>query len=194
MLNNAELAWSRHSEIVVERLILPQVAGAQEEFESLLATLDNDTVVEYVAKGQSFTNDDFRITCLHPTANYRADSNDYSACYLLELDGVRVLMTGDVEGDGEVALTEELKVRGIDRVDILKVAHHGSRYSTTEEFLDAVDIKLAVISSGRNNIYGHPHNETLERLSHEKCTIATTSQVGAIIVEVEGMKVYAWKR
>ena len=138
--------------------------------------------MEYVSKGD--VNRQFGISCLHPVQGYAGDTNTYSACYLLELEGVRILLTGDVEGEGEVVLTKELKRRGINQIDILKVAHHGSRYSTTKEFLEVAEIKTAVISCGQNSIYGHPHGDTLERLQAEGCKIHITSEEGAVIFEL----------
>lgn len=182
-------------EIVVERLILPQVADAKEEFEKLLLAAGEDTAVEFVAKGAVMANAEYRLTCLHPPTNYEAESNTYSACYLLELEDACMLFTGDVEDAGEIALTQELVQRRIDNIDILKVAHHGSRYSTAQEFLNAVDIKLAVVSCSRSNSYGHPHKETIARLKEDGSVILTTPECGAVIVEVkEGIRVnIKWK-
>ena len=86
--------------------------------------------------------------------------------------------------EGEEALVEVLKRREIGNVDILKVAHHGSRNSTSEELLRQVNPGLAIISCGRDNRYGHPHEETLNRLADEGCIVLTTPACGAITVKV----------
>lgn len=67
---------------------------------------------------------------------------------------------------------------------MLKVGHHGSRYSTSGEFLRAVDPDLAIISAGENNRYGHPHGETLERLDACGADVMSTIDHGAICVEI----------
>ena len=67
--------------------------------------------------------------------------------------------------------------------DLLKVAHHGSRYSSSAEFLERISPRIAVISAGVNNIYGHPHAETLERFADTGAIVYVTSQCGEIIVE-----------
>lgn len=171
-------------EVAVERLVLPQVANVKEEFAALLTTVAKDTMVEYVVRDEVFCTKDLQITCLHPAKNYASDTNEYSACYLLEIGEICVLFTGDVEGMGEEDLIQTLKESGVSQIDVLKVAHHGSRYSTTEEFLNVVDVEMAVISCGKDNIYGHPHIETLNRLSSTGSVILTTPQYGAITIKV----------
>ena len=101
---------------------------------------------------------------------------------------INILLTGDVEGEGERQLMQELQEqRGqrAFRVDILKVAHHGSGYSTGTEFLAAASPATAIISCGRNNSYGHPHAETLPRLEDARVPWYGTMDYGALIVTVD---------
>ena len=97
----------------------------------------------------------------------------------------RILLTGDVEGEGERQLTQELQTLQEFKVDILKVAHHGSGYSTGTEFLDAASPTAAIISCGRNNSYGHPHAETLQRLEDARVPWYGTMDYGALSVTVD---------
>ena len=71
-----------------------------------------------------------------------------------------------------------------EQITLLKVAHHGSKNSTEETFLEMVDPKIALISAGRENSYGHPHRETLERLADRECRIYQTPVSGAVTVRV----------
>lgn len=116
---------------------------------------------------------------------------------------INILLTGDVEGEGERQLMQELQAlqqpqslqesqrlqeqRGQRefRVDILKVAHHGSGYSTGTEFLATASPAIAIISCGRNNSYGHPHAETLQRLEDARVPWYGTREYGALIVTVD---------
>ena len=101
---------------------------------------------------------------------------------------INILLTGDVEGEGERQLMQELQEqRGqrAFRVDILKVAHHGSGYSTGTEFLAAASPATAIISCGRNNSYGHPHAETLQRLEDARVPWYGTMDYGALTVTVD---------
>ncbi len=138
--------------------------------------------VEYLSQGKGWAQGDFRLTCLWPHSDYGGGGNAGSACYLLEEKDFRVLLTGDVEGEGERQLTAYLRTMSLSGLDVLKVAHHGSRYSTLDAFLQAVTPRLALISAGRDNSYGHPHEETLRRLENRGCRFLQTADGGAIIV------------
>lgn len=101
---------------------------------------------------------------------------------------INILLTGDVEGEGERQLTQELQEQRGQRefrVDILKVAHHGSGYSTGTEFLATASPATAIISCGRNNSYGHPHAETLQRLEDAQVPWYGTMDYGALTVTVD---------
>ncbi len=180
--------------VTIEKLVVPRVANVQDEFKELIAAAkDAGVMIEYVARGAVLEEKELQLTCLHPTQYYKSDSNEYSACYLLEENGFQMLLTGDVEAGGEVDLITELDRRGIDYVDVLKVAHHGSRYSTSQEFLKVLDANLAIISCGRKNMYGHPHAETLKRLEGDEIMILSTAESGQITIEINEMgKIKGW--
>ena len=102
----------------------------------------------------------------------------------MQIQDINFLLTGDVEDGGERMLMTELSERNVGQIHVLKVAHHGSKYSTSDEFLRLTDPQLAVISCGSRNFYGHPHEELLERLENEGCMIMTTPKSGAITVKI----------
>lgn len=134
----------------------------------------------------------FRIVCLGPDAGQKPEpGNEASMVLAMEYQKRRFLFTGDVEGTGEEALTEKLKehYRNI-QWDFLKAAHHGSKNSTKETFLEAVHPKYTLISSGRNNRYGHPHKETIKRLEKYGSRLYGTAGSGAVTIRVNGRK--AW--
>ena len=93
-----------------------------------------------------------------------------------------MLLTGDVEGEGEEALEQRLKKT----YDVLKTAHHGSRNSTSESFLQKASPSAALISAGRDNRYGHPHQETVDRLRREGCSVYQTAQSGSVMIVTDG--------
>ncbi len=176
--------------IRLDTLYLPQIAQPLPETLEELAALarEADCRVAYLSQGMGWQQGDFRLTCLWPTAGYAGESNAGSACYLLQEGELRILLTGDVEGDGEEALTRYLQSLPTPSVDILKVAHHGSRYSTSDTFLQTVNPQLALISAGRDNSYGHPHAELLARLKAAGCRTLQTPESGAITVRVRSRK------
>ena len=83
---------------------------------------------------------------------------------------------------GDLGIAQEVNLMDNNiKADVLKVAHHGSVYSTSKEFVDAVDCDIAVIPAGKNNIYGHPTEEVLERLRAFGCTVYRTDQNSTIV-------------
>ncbi len=94
-----------------------------------------------------------------------------------EFYGKKFLFTGDLEEEGEVRLQEEYPHL---EVDVLKVGHHGSKTSSKEAFLEAINPKLALISAGKNNRYKHPNQETLQQFAARGIKIYRTDQQGAI--------------
>ena len=133
-----------------------------------------------------------RIVCLGPDAGQKPEpGNEASMVLALEYQKRHFLFTGDVEGAGEEALTQELKeyYQNV-QWDFLKAAHHGSKNSTKETFLESVHPKYTLISSGRNNRYGHPHKETLKRLEKYGSRLYGTAGSGAVTIRVNGRK--AW--
>lgn len=136
---------------------------------------------------------DIHIKVLWPRRNNAAsdDENYYSRIYMIDYKGVKTLITGDITEEGERALIEEYHGSDELKCDVLKVAHHGSRFSSCKEFLDATGAKVAVISAGKNNSYGHPSEDVLERLKAADIIVYRTDIDGAvgIIMEEGGFKV-----
>ncbi|MBO4808564.1 MAG: DNA internalization-related competence protein ComEC/Rec2 [Lachnospiraceae bacterium] len=119
-----------------------------------------------ISYGYRIRDGDTLITCIYPRNDTCVmDANDGSEAFILEHGSLSFLFTGDLGEEGEKQLMKVLNVSGkFKGVTYLKVAHHGSVYSSCEEFLDYVRPKAAVISVGKNN-YGHPGKTVLKRLS-----------------------------
>ena len=93
-----------------------------------------------------------------------------------------MLLTGDLGAEGERRLAQNHEKD----YDVLKVAHHGSDFSSDEEFLSAVKPEVALISAGKENRYGHPGKETIARLKNAGCRIYCTKETGAVILKTDG--------
>ena len=115
--------------------------------------------------------------------------NDNSAVLLLEYAKRRVLLLGDVEVEGEMNLLTSLST-----VDVVKVAHHGSRTSSTSALVDVVSPGIAVISCGFANPFGFPHAEVLARWQQVGSRVLRTDQDGAITVEITAEGQLGWQR
>nr|WP_294658581.1 DNA internalization-related competence protein ComEC/Rec2 [uncultured Blautia sp.] len=113
------------------------------------------------------------------------DVNEEGVVLELEYGKFRGLFTGDIGAETEKKLLPEL-----DDVDFLKVGHHGSRYSTCQEFLDGIKPELAVISCSETNTYGHPSPETTERLEQNGIQTEYTMKNGAITVISDGKSMW----
>ncbi|MDE6622756.1 MAG: hypothetical protein K2K74_20135, partial [Lachnospiraceae bacterium] len=95
----------------------------------------------------------------------------------------------DVEADGERAVAERFYgTSDFAGIDIYKAAHHGSRYSNTEELIAMIEPKIAVISCGEDNRYGHPHAETIEKLEQAGSDIQITKDTGTITIKIKNGK------
>ncbi len=139
-----------------------------------------DTRADYVAVFSNQIRDSERKQILIESAK-RSDLNDRSVVLLLLEAHTSVLLTGDAGFQTETAL---LKTGGLPQIDVLKVGHHGSKYATSQVFLAAIRPKLAVISVGAKNTYGHPAPETLERLSKIGSKVERTDQQGEIVLDL----------
>lgn len=189
--------------VEIGTLVLP----VQKVWDEALAGLaekakDYGVRVAVMESGQSIREGNMEITCIQP-GNQRTEAengesegwdteggcesgNAASMVLAVKFGEFDMLLTGDVEGRGEEQLTEQLEeqCRGC-TWEVLKVAHHGSKNSSSEEILRQVRPAYAFISAGRENRYGHPHQETIERLADVGSKIYSTQGNGALIVEVE---------
>jgi competence protein ComEC len=95
------------------------------------------------------------------------------------------LLTGDLEAPMERRLLQEGVLK---HADVLKVGHHGSRTSTSQDFLDAVSPLVAVISAGPDNSFGHPHRDVLARLERQRAAILRTDRNGLVTIRSDGHK------
>jgi competence protein ComEC len=134
-------------------------------------------------RGETFVLDGVRFTVLHPDPHWHGwgeDVNEDSLVLLVEYGSFQVLFAGDAGFPAELEMRSRAR-----HVDLLKVGHHGSRGSTSEEWLDSLRPKAAIISVGQNK-YGHPSPPTLLRLSRHKVEVWRTDKDGAVTVTTDG--------
>lgn len=113
------------------------------------------------------------------------DANDDSLVLKISDQEIDYLLMGDLPSEQEeVLLKQNINLNS----EILKVGHHGSKHSSSEDFLKVVQPELCVIEVGTDNSYGHPHQEALDRLQKNNCLIKETKDLGTIIVFSDGQK------
>ena len=144
-----------------------------------------DIPVHYMKVGDKLINKEFEMECVYPTIDAaRILGNDANARSMVirlvdSRRGFSALFVGDMNEQAERLMVNEKRVQ---QSDLLKVGHHGSKYSSSADFLNVVRPKTAIISYGRNT-YGHPHKETLDRLADIDAIVHKTMEEGQITVK-----------
>lgn len=177
-----EIIMEEH--INIQNLLLPGVYDKESDsYNTLIATAKNKGIATaFIMSGDYIYEDNLTITCLHPQRGYQGTSgNSYSTVLSVAYGDFRMLLTGDVEEDGE-------KLLKLEDYDVLQVAHHGSKNTTSKEFLGSVKPEYSIISCGKDNRYGHPHEELLDRLKQVGSHYYITYESGAITIETDGKK------
>ena len=111
------------------------------------------------------------------------NENDNSNVIYTELNGYKFIFMGDAGVEKENDILDKYNISDI---DVLKVGHHGSKTSSSEEFINEINPKYSLISVGKNNRYGHPNKEVLENLKYSK--IYRTDQDGSIMFKIKNNK------
>ena len=179
----------------IARALRPEIvydAGfvlGQTGYRELLATFQTRGIAwQRVRPGTSHTIDGIAFDFLAPDSAWAAardDPNDASTVVRLRVGVHRFLFMGDAESGEEQWLLERLGPDAL-QATVLKVGHHGSRTSTSEAFLEAVRPRLALVSVGANNSYGHPNPEVMQRLAAQGATVLRTDQLGTVILRTDG--------
>ena len=178
-----ELIGEQKTALRIRHLFLPVwMKGSEKENPFILAAQKAGIMVEYLKKGDEIRAGELTVSVLHPGAgeDYTGEENAGSVVLQLSCGACRALLTGDLEGSGE----EEV-LGAAERCQILKVAHHGSRNSTSEAFLNRIQPQISLISCAWPGRYGHPHRELLERLRACKSHIYGTPVDGAVTVQLK---------
>lgn len=167
----------------IKTILLAECFEQDESAEELIALAGKAGIpVRFGKAGDRMTSGETVFRILSPKMGDRYQkSNEGSLVAEVSYLGFQTLLCGDVEGRAEKLLTDTEKLHP---VDVLKAAHHGSEYSTSEAFLEKVKPKVTVISCGKNNRYGHPHQALLDRLYMANSRIIRTDEQGAVDITV----------
>ena len=202
-------------QVGIQNLILSETSLIDETYTQIGELAKRKGIMlHYFGKGDTIKEGELTITCLHPYIEYKTDStNDTSIVLDFNYGSFDALLLGDLESGGESELiklakeeltsgdnissnqtpekeTNDQLAVGQKRYDIIKIAHHGSKYSTSDEFLRYYGARIAWISSGFGNRYGHPHKELLDRLKENQIPYKWTGNEGAITIKTDGMRMW----
>ena len=167
----------------VDEIMLPDAYTTTKTFEDVLDAISNKNKEITIPKiGDTFNSGNAKFTVIYTDSNTK-DLNNSSIVLKLVYGQNSFLLTGDATSVSEKKiLNQDIKA------DVFKIGHHGSSYSTSEEFLTKVSPSYAIISVGANNNYNHPAPSTIKRLNNHGITIYKTSELGTILVTSDGTK------
>lgn len=180
----------------VKKAILPDYRGVEQDFCRLIDLCrQKGTELIFLSEGDTINLDnetDFEV--IHPNSGiaYYSNLNNTSLCGMLKHKQFQILFTGDMEKEAENII---LRINPEIDCDILKVAHHGGKNGSSEQFLNVSRPETAVISVGKNN-YGHPSKDVLIRLNAAGAKVYSTLECGAVVVKSDGIsyKIRTWLR
>jgi len=165
----------------------PGYAGGSGPYRASLLEAQRDGIAwRRVHPGDSLEVDETTLTFLAPDsawAESQRDPNLASAVVRIRVGRVSMLMTGDAEAPEEDWLRSHAASLA---ADVLKVAHHGSKTSSSAAFLDAVQPRIALISVGAGNMYGHPSASVVDALTRRGATVLRTDRSGSVVVRTDG--------
>lgn len=170
----------------IGEIIMPKVSHTTKTYKDVLTAIRNKNLAVTAAKaGQTYSLGSANIQVLSPVKDKYENLNQYSAVIRLTYKNTSFLFTGDMEKTNE----DELLASSANvKADVLKVAHHGSRTSSTSAFLSAVSPQYAIICVGKDNSYKHPHANVLSRLQN-MMTVYRTDMHGTITVTSDGQNI-----
>ena len=176
----------------VKNVIMPDDVTDTAVFEKLIAAMEKKEINPILIgedkdcekSGYTFYLGSVLNTVLAPTETF-SDPNEMSVVLKCQYGETSFLLTGDAEKESEEAMLKKWS-RSMLECDVLKVGHHGSDTSTSKEFLDAVSPSIAVISCGKDNKFGHPKKETLDKLEAAGVKILRTDLEGHIVIKTDG--------
>ncbi|USN53249.1 MAG: MBL fold metallo-hydrolase [Candidatus Nomurabacteria bacterium] len=162
---------------------------AYQEFLQLL--VDQGVTILYAQPGQRYSLPGAELTVLAPKGDWRGkepdDQNRYSVVTRLDVGAKSFILTGDADFDEEKEMLES----GLPlHADVLKLGHHGSKTSSSDAWLDAVEPSIVIVSAGLDNQFGHPSPETLERVEQRGAQILSTIEEGDVCIEVRGEELW----
>ena len=172
--------------VPVDLIISPVLSWDSKAFNSMLKYAEKQgTPIITATDGESWYIGSAKVTVVvcWPEA---PNTNDKSVVMRVDYGETSFVFTGDAE-----MMTEYIAVESATplKADVLKVSHHGSKYCSTLEFLTSVFPEYAVISCGRGNSYGHPHQEVLDRLNFIRAKLFRTDLDGTIICTSDGTNI-----
>lgn len=177
--------------VSVENLVLPRILSPDDEYISLEAAAgDKGCKIYYISCGDELSVDGVTFHCLNPGKILTTDKNQNSIVLWMQYDRFDMLLTADIDNTIEEKVVKDqffcAQLKRNNRIEVLKVAHHGSATSSSADFINKVGAPVSVISVGKKNRYGHPSMDVVDRLRASGSSIYMTKDDGAITIRTDG--------
>ncbi|MDP4171047.1 MAG: ComEC/Rec2 family competence protein, partial [Bacillota bacterium] len=177
-MDHAGGSFAVMKELKVRQILIPSVASPNSTLLKIVAEAQNLGIpVVRAEDGESWSSDRASFKIVSPKKDFVGTSNSGCIVMLAQIGGLNWLFTGDLDIEGEKRIMRSYPRL---KVDILKVGHHGSKFSTSPEFLDQYHPKVALISVGENNHFGHPNQKVVKSLLQRNIAVYRTDKQGAI--------------
>jgi len=169
-----------NSDIQIEKVLMPKMQTNTKTFEDVLDAIQNKGLkITAPKKGDTYTLGDASLEVMTDSIENKKNLNLSSITLLMKYGNNSFLFMGDAEKENE-------QTRQWPNVDVLKVGHHGSKTSSSQEFLNQTKPKISIIMAGAGNSYGLPKQEILDRLNNIGSKIYRTDESGTIIIKSDG--------
>lgn len=171
----------------IGEIYMPKISTNTKTYEKLLTAIQDKGLKIKTAKAgiEIINEDDLSVNMIAPVReNYDKNNlNLYSAVITVKFGDTKFLFMGDAEEENEKEITDDVSA------DVIKVGHHGSNTSSSEEFVEKVSPKYAIFSLGEGNSYHHPHTKIVQRWENIGAEILRTDQKGTITIKSDGSKI-----
>lgn len=193
-LYDKDLSGKNASDVTIGEILLPRLPRQDARMDGIVSkALQQGIAVGCVEEGARFSEGGMELVILHPSpARLTGNANEDCIVMLVHLPGLRILLPGDLEKEGEERFVRDWREAGLfqegeegkgkTETVLLVAGHHGSRNATSLDMLEMINPDLVLISCGKNNRYGHPAREMLERLREKGISWRRTDKEGAICV------------
>lgn len=173
----------------VQKIIIPKQFEESENYKKFLDIIKNKKIkVQVVEAGQKINIEkDLYFDVLWPSSknviSENSINNNSLVCKMM-YKNFSCIFTGDIEKVAEEEILKQYENSNKLKVNVLKVAHHGSKSSSIEDFLNTVKPQIALIGVGKNNTFGHPNEDVLKRIGEKGCKIYRTDENGEITIKI----------
>lgn len=205
-ISGVEYLLEESEDIRIKNLILPSLGKGEAVYQELeQKARERGANVRYMEAGERIELGGLKLNCLYAgneCLSWGEERNGHSLVLCADYKNFHMLLTGDMGSDQEEDLLTQSEGGGVSpslgalqrehlsHITVLKTAHHGSDYSSSQRFLQEISPELAVISYGRENSYGHPSPQVLERFFRLKIPVMETGNGGAIILKTDGDRLW----